>query len=142
MKDQVRVVFIKVVEKDRDPETDMAHQVALVVSGAEEKSLDLVVVTDLRPIRICFLEGVAADVALRSVFILFPLLGTHALHRSICPKLHHDRRHQFDEHVQELSERILPDIHHGQLIVLAESQAKDCRCGAHFLLLGISSLLC
>ena len=130
------------MEKDRDPETDRALQVSLAVSGAKEKSREVVEVTDFRPLWIVLLERVTADVALCPVLILFSLLGTHALNRAIRPELLHDRRLPLDEHVQEPGERILTDLRHDQLIVLAESRAEDGRRGAHFMLLKVSSLLC
>ena len=74
--DQVRVVSRKVVEEDRDPETDQALQVALAVSRAKEVLCSEVVITDLRLSRIKFLERVAADVTLRRVIIF--LVGTQA----------------------------------------------------------------
>ena len=113
---QVRVISTEVVEKDRDSETYLTLQVALAESGAEDESGDVVVVTDFRPFRIALLESVAADVALRRVLILLPLICTHALHRSIRPKFLHNRRLPLDEHVQELGERIFSNLHDGQLI--------------------------
>ena len=138
---QVSVVSTKVVEEVRDPNTDWALQVALPVSSADEESCDVVVVTDLRPLRIVLLKCLAANVAFGHVFILLPLLGTHPLYRSIRPKLLHDRRLPLDENVQELVERILFDLRHRQLIVIAESKAEDSCCGAHFVLLRVSCLL-
>ena len=141
MDDQVRVVSTEVVGKDRDPETDRELQVALAVSSADEEFCDVVVVTDLRPLRIVFLKRLAADVAFNRVLILLPLLGTHPLHRQIRPELLHDRRLLLDENVQELGKRILSDLHHRQLILVAESRAEDDSCGAHFVLLGVNCLL-
>ena len=89
---QLRIVATEVLKENRDWETSWALQVTLAVSGAKEEFRDLVVVTDLWPIRIVFLERVAADVAFRLVLILRPLLGTHAFHRSIRPELLCNRR--------------------------------------------------
>ena len=118
--DQVRVVSTEVVKEDRDPENDRALKFALAVRGAEEESRYVVVVTDLWPLWIVHLELVAADVALRRVLILL-LKRTYAHHRSICSELLHDCLLPLDEHVRELGQRIFPDFHHSQLIVLAES---------------------
>ena len=90
--DEVPVLSRKVVKEDQNPETNGAVQVALAVSKSDKESLDVVVVTDLRPFRIVLFERVAADVALRCVLIILPHLGTHAFHWSIRPKLFHDRR--------------------------------------------------
>ena len=87
------------------------------------------------------LKRLSADVAFGRVLILLPLLSTHPLHLPICLDLHHDRRLPLDENVQELGELILSDLHHRQLIVIAESRAEDGRCGAHFVLLGTGCLL-
>ena len=92
----MRVVSTEVVEENRDPETDRALQVALAVSSAEKTSCDVVVVTDLRPLRIVFLKRLAADIAFACVFILHPLLGTHPLHWLIRPELLHNRRLPLD----------------------------------------------
>ena len=139
--DQVRIVFTEVMEEDRDPETYRALQVALAVSGADEESRDVVVVTDLRPLWIVFLERVAANVTLSRIVIFFLFLTTNAVHWSICPKLLDDRRLPLDEYVQELGERILADLRHRQLIVSAESRAENGGRGAHFVLWGVSCLL-
>ena len=94
--DHVRVVSTEVVKKDWNSETDRAPQVALAVSSADEKYRDVVVVTDHRPLFIVLLQCLAADVAINRVFILLPMLGTNPLHRSIRPKLFHDRRLPLD----------------------------------------------
>ena len=112
MNDQVRVVSTKVVEEDRDPETDRALQVALAVSSADKESCDVVVLTDLRPFRIVFLKWLAADVAFGRVLILLSFLSTHPLYRPIRLELFHDRRLPLDENVQELGERIFFYFHH------------------------------
>ena len=90
---------MEVVEGDRDSKTDWTFQVALAESGAEKESRDVVVVTDLRLLRIVLLKRVAADIAMRRVLILFPLLGTHTLHRAICPELFQNRRLPLDEYI-------------------------------------------
>ena len=81
--DQVRVVFTEVVEEDRDLETDRLLQVALLVSSADEESSNVIIVKELRSLRIVFLERVAVDVALRRVFVFLALLTAHSLNRSI-----------------------------------------------------------
>ena len=139
--DLVPVVSTEVVEEEWDAATDRALQVALAVSGADNESSDVVVVTDFRPPRIVHLERVAADIALRCLVILFTLLGTYSFHWSICPELLHDRRLLLDEHVQNLGERILSQLYHSQLIVFTESRAEDGGRGTHFVLLGVSFLL-
>ena len=82
-------------------------------------------VSDRRPLRIVVFERVAADVALRRVLILFSILSTHALHRSIGSELLEDRRLPLDKDVRELGERILPDLYHCQHIVIVEIRAKN-----------------
>ena len=82
--DQVSVVSTEVVTEYRDPETERALQVALAVSSADEESCDIVVVTNLWPLRIVLLKRLAADVAFGRILILLPLLGAHPLHRPIC----------------------------------------------------------
>ena len=139
--DQVRVESMKVVKEDWKSKTDRALQVAQAVSGADEESCDVVVVTDLRSFRIVFFKRLAADVAFARVFILRPLLGTHALHWSIRSQLLDYRRLPLDEHVQELGKRFLPHLHHRQSIVIAESRAENGRCGANFVLLRVNCLL-
>ena len=52
--DQMRIELMEFVYIDRDPETDRSLQVALAVSGAEKEFRDVVVVTDLRLLRIVF----------------------------------------------------------------------------------------
>ena len=111
------------------------------MSGTDEETRDVVMVTDLRPLRVVLFETVAADVALRRVLVRLSLLSTHTLHRSIRPELLHNRRLPLDEYIQELGERILSDFRHRQLIVSAKSRAENNRRGAHFVLLGVSSLL-
>ena len=138
---QVRVISTKVVEDDRNLETDRALQVALAVGGAKEESRNVVVVTDLRPLRIVFLERVAADVALPRDLRLYSFLSTHALYRSILSELLHDRRVPLDEHVQELGERIFSDLYHRQLIVLSKKRAEDGDRSAHIVLLGVGCML-
>ena len=90
--DQVRVVSTEVVEEDRDSETDRALQVALAVSGADEESSNVIMVSDLRLLRIVLLERVAADVTLRCVLVFLLLLSAYSIHRSIGLKLLEDRR--------------------------------------------------
>ena len=68
--DQVRIVAPEVLEEHRDFKANWALQVTLAVCGAEEVPRDVVVVTDLRPLQVVFLEMVAADVALRRVLTL------------------------------------------------------------------------
>ena len=82
MDDQVRVISTEVVEEDRDSETDRSLQVALPVSCADEESSDMIMVSDLRPLQIVFLERVAADVALRRVLVFLPLLSAYPKQRS------------------------------------------------------------
>ena len=94
------------------------------MSGADEESRDVVVVTDLQPCRIVILERVALDLALRRVLKLFPLLSTHALYWWIRPELLHDRNLPLDERFQELGMRILSDFHHRQLIVSPRVELK------------------
>ena len=142
MDDQVRVVSTEVVEEDRDSETDRSLQVALAVSGADEESSNVIMVSDLRPIRIVLLERLAADVALRRVLVLLPLLSAHSLHRSSGSELLKDCCFSIDEDVQELGQRILFDLHHCQLIVSAEIRAENGRRGAHFVMLGVGCLHC
>ena len=79
--DQVRVVSTKVVEEDWDSETDWTFQVAMSMSGAEKESRDVIVVSDLWPFQIVFLEWVSANVALRRVLVLLPFLSAHSLYR-------------------------------------------------------------
>ena len=62
------------------------------MSGAEEESRYVVVVTELMPLRIVLLDRAAADIALRTVLMLFSLLSSHTLYRSICPEFLYDRR--------------------------------------------------
>ena len=132
---------MKVVEEDRDLETDWTFQVALAMSNSEKVSRYVVVVTDLRPLWIVLFERVAGDIALRRVLVFLPLLSAHSLHRSIGVELLENRRFPLDENVQELGERILLDLNHCQLIVIAEIRAKNSCCGAHFVLLKVSCLL-
>ena len=117
----MRIVSTEVVKEDWDPKTDQSLPAELAVSRAKEVPSDVVVITELRLLRIVLLERVAADVALRRVFILLPLLGTQAFHRSIRPEFLHDRCFPLDKLVQELGEHIHPDRHHSKLIELAES---------------------
>ena len=98
----VCVVSTKVVKGDWNPETDRLLQVGLTVRNAEEESRDVIVVTYRRPLRIVFFESVAADIALRRVFILFPLLGTYALYRSIRLELLQVCSLPLNKHVQQL----------------------------------------
>ena len=112
------------------------------MSGADEKSSDVIMVSDLRPFRIVLLQRVTADVALRRVLAFLPLLNAHSLHRSIGLELLEDRRFPLYKNVQELGQRILVDLYHRQLIVSTESRAENCCCGAHFVLLGVSCLIC
>lgn len=69
------------------------------MSGADIKFRDVVEITDFGQLQIVVFKRVEADVALRCVFILLPLVGTHAIHRSIPPKLFHDCRFSLDEQV-------------------------------------------
>ena len=71
----------------------------MAVSGADEDSTELIMVSYLRPFRIVLLKRVAADVAIRRVFILFSLYSTHALHRSIGSQLLKDRHLSLEEDV-------------------------------------------
>ena len=112
-----------------------------MVSSADEESCNVIVVTDLRPLRIVLLRLMATDVAFNRVLILFPLLGTRPLHRPIRPKPLYDRRLQLDWNVLKLSERILSDLHYRILIVIAQSRAKNGRRGVHFVLLKVSCLV-
>ena len=111
------------------------------MSSAEKESRDVVVVTNLRPLRIVLLKRVAADKALRSVLILLSLLGIYALYRSSRPELLHNRRLPLDEYIQKLGEFILTDFRHRQLIVSAKSRTENGRRSAHFVLLRVCSLL-
>ena len=87
---QVRVVTTEVVKEHRDSKTDRALQVALTVSGAEKEFSDVIVITDLRHFRIVLFVRVAANLAMRRVFVFRPLLGVHSFHRSINLKLLND----------------------------------------------------
>ena len=129
------------MEEDRDLETDRSLQVALPVSSADEESSDMIMVSDLRPFRIIRCERVAANVALRRVFVFLPFLRAHTIQSSIGSELLEDRRFLLDEDVQELGQRILSDLHHCQLIVLTESRAGNYCCRAHFVLLGVRCLI-
>ena len=57
------------------------------MSGLEKKFGDKSDVTDIRPFRIVLLERVAANKALRRLFILFWLIGINSLYRPIRPEL-------------------------------------------------------
>ena len=122
----MRVVSTEVVKEDRDFETDRSLEVALPVSGANEKSSDVIMVSDLRPLWIVLLERVAADIALRRVLVFLSLLSAHSFHRSIGSELLDDRRLPLDEYVQELGQRIRSEFHHRQLIILTEGRAENC----------------
>ena len=110
--DKMSVVTTKVVKEDRDSETDRTLRVTLAVSGSEEESSDVIVITDLRPLRIVLHERVAADVALRRVLVFLPLLGAQLLHWSIGSELLDDRSLPLDEDVSELGKCIFFDLHH------------------------------
>ena len=138
----MRVVFTKVEEEDRDASTDRSLQVALPVSIANEEFSDVIIFSDIRHIRIVLLKRVAADVALCRVFVFFPLLSAHSLPRSIGSELLEDRRFPLDEDAQEHKQRILSDLYHRQLIVSTEIRAENCCCGTHFVLLGLSCIMC
>ena len=114
----------------------------MAVSGADEEFSDVIMVSDFRPRQIVLFERVVADVALCRVLVFLPLLYAHSLHRSIGSELLKDRRFPLDEDVQELGQRILSDLHHRQLIVSTESRAENFCCGAHFVLLSVSCLIC
>ena len=111
------------------------------MSGADEESSDVIMVSDLRPLRIVLLESVAADVALCCVLVFLSLLSAHSLHRSIGSELLEDCRFTLHKDVQELGERIFFNLNHFQLIVIAEIRAKNGCRGAHFVLLRVSCLL-
>ena len=112
------------------------------MSGADEEYSDVILVSDLRPVQIVFLERVTADVAHSSGYVFLPFLSAHSLHRSIGSKLFENRRFPLDEDFQEFEQRIPSDLQYRQLIVSTKSLAENCCCGAHFVLLGISCFIC
>lgn len=83
--DQVRVIFTEVMEENQDPITYRALSIALAMSGADEVSRNVIVVTIFRFVRIVLLECVASNLAHRRVIVFLPLLTTDAFHRSILP---------------------------------------------------------
>ena len=66
------------------------------MSSADEESSDVVVITNLQPLRIILLKRPAADVPVGRIFILLTLLSTHALHLPIRPEFHNDPRLPLD----------------------------------------------
>lgn len=87
------------MEEYWDTETDWALKIALTVSNFEDKSGNLIVITNLRPFWFIFFKRESANVALRRLLILFPLPITNAVHQLIRLELVHNRRLPLDEHV-------------------------------------------
>ena len=137
----MRIVATEVVEEHWNLETDRALQVTLAVCGADEPARDMVVVSDFRTLCFTFYKLVTADVAQSGIIVFLLLAGTQALHRSICPKYRYEFRFPYNKRVKEHGERVLSDFHHGPLVKVIKTRGENCRCCAHFVLLGVNGPL-
>ena len=76
------------------------------MSGADNLTSDVVVITDFGALRMTYYKLVTADVAPSGIIIFLLLTGTKTLSRLIRPKNRTDFRIPDDERLEKLGERV------------------------------------
>ena len=81
-----------------------------------------------------------AYVALSCIIIFLLLAGTQALHCPICAKNRHGFCFPHNERIKKHSKLVCFDLHHSLLVKVIKIRCENCRCCAHFVLLGVNNV--